>query len=329
MKPVKRVVITGGAGQVAYSLLLSLARGDLFGSDQPIALHLLDLPSMLKTLEGIAMELEDCAFELLKEIKVGTDAASLFSGVHYALFLGAKPRTQGMERKDLLLDNGKIFFEQGKILQEVASKDVRVLVVGNPCNTNCLILMRNAQDLSPRRFFSLTRLDQNRATYQLAARAHVNIRDVSNVTIWGNHSPTQVVDFANATIDNRPAIEMINDRKWLENDFSLKIQKRGAEVINLRGKSSAVSAAKAIMDAMRSIIEPTKPGTWFSMGVYSKGNPYGLDENLIFSFPCRTNAKGEVEIVPGLMLDPFLKEKVDATQNELINERAMVAHLMK
>jgi len=328
MKPLKRVLITGGAGQVAYSLLFKLAQGDLLGRDQPIALHLFDLPEMQKNLEGVAMELEDCAFELLKEVKIGSDAASLFSGVNYAIFLGAKPRTAGMERKDLLSDNGKIFFEQGKILNHAAARDVCVLVVGNPCNTNCLILLHNAPDLSPKQFFALTRLDQNRAVHQLAAQAHANVRDVSNVTIWGNHSSTQAVDYFHAKIGGRKATDVINDRKWLENDFLSCVQKRGAEIINLRGKSSAVSAAKAIFDAMRSILEPTKPGNWFSMGVYSKGNPYRIDEDLIFSFPCRTSESGNVEIVSNLSIDQFLKEKIAATQKELIEERSMVSGLL-
>lgn len=234
-----------------------------------------------------------------------------------------------MERKDLLSDNGKIFFEQGKILNQAAARDVRVLVVGNPCNTNCLILLHNAPDLSPKQFFALTRLDQNRAVHQLAARAHVNVCDVTNVTIWGNHSPTQVVDYVHAKIHNRKASDVINDRKWLENDFFSTVQKRGSEIINLRGKSSSISAAKAIFDAMRSMLEPTKMGNWFSMGVYSKGNPYGIDEDLVFSFPCRTNENGDVEIVPKLSLNPFMREKIAVTQKELIDERSMVAHLLK
>ncbi len=329
MKPLKRIVITGGAGHVAYSLLFKLAQGDLFGPDQPIALHIVDLPEMQKGLEGVAMELEDCAFPLLKEIKIGSDAASLFSGVHFALLLGAKPRTAGMERKDLLLDNGKIFFTQGQILNQLASRDVRVLVVGNPCNTNSLILLHNAPTLSPKQFYALTRLDQNRAVYQLATRAHANVRDVTNLTIWGNHSSTQVVDFVNAKIHGRRAADVINDRKWLEGDFFSQVQKRGSDIIKLRGKSSAASAANAIFDAMRSILEPTKQGHWFSMGVYSAGNPYGVDEDLVFSFPCRMNDKGDVEVVPNLIMDPFLKEKIAVTQKELIEERTLIADLLK
>jgi malate dehydrogenase len=329
MKPLKRIVITGGAGQVAYSLLFKLVQGDLFGPDQPIALHLVDLPAMQKTLEGVAMELEDCAFELLREIKIGSDATSLFRDADYVLLMGAKPRTAGMERKDLLHDNGIIFYEQGRILDRLASRDVRVLVVGNPCNTNCLILLHNAPSLSPKQFFALTRLDQNRAVSRLAAKAGANVSDVSHVTIWGNHSPTQVVDFVNAKIHGRQAIEVIRDRKWLEGEFFSGVQKRGAEIINLRGKSSAVSAAKAVFDALRSIIEPTKPGEWFSVGVYSQGNPYGIDEDLVFSFPCRTNEKCDAEILPNLKLDPFLKEKIAATQKELIEERAQVLDLLK
>lgn len=313
---------------MAYSLLFKIAQGDLYGFDQPIALHLLDLPNVQKNLEAVAMELEDCAFPLLREVKIGSDPALLFKGVHFALFLGAKPRSAGMERKDLLCDNGKIFFEQGKILNQAASRDVKVLVVGNPCNTNCLILLRNAPDISSKQFFALTRLDQNRAVYQLAARAHANVDDVTHLTIWGNHSSTQVVDFVNAKIRGHKAIDAIGDRKWLEGDFFSKVQKRGSEILNLRGKSSAASAGKAVFDALRSILEPTLDNSWYSMGVYSKGNPYGIDEDLIFSFPCRTNISGDVEIVPHLTLDSFLKEKLALTQKELIEERDMVDHLL-
>ncbi|MBF8263398.1 MAG: mdh [Parachlamydiales bacterium] len=329
MRPLKKVVITGGAGQVAYSLLFLIARGDLFGPDQPIALHLHDLPEMQKCLEGVAMELEDCAFPLLKEIKIGSDVQELFGGVHFAFLIGSKPRGPGMERKDLLLENGKIFIEQGQALNRFASPDVRVLVVGNPCNANCLIALKNAPDLNPRQFFALTRLDQNRAVYQLAAYAKADVAEVENVTIWGNHSTTQVPDFLNAKIHGRAACQVVKDRQWLENDFFTKVQKRGAEVITCRGKSSAASAAKAALDAMQSVVKPTEAGHWFSMGVYSRGNPYGIDEDLVFSFPCRSRGLGDIEIVPNLGLDPFLKEKLAISQKELMEERTLIAHLLK
>lgn len=328
MKKLKRIAVTGGAGQIAYSLLFRLANGDFLGSDQPIALHLLDLPVAEKMLEGVKMELDDCAFPLLKEIKTGSDAEEVFGGVHYAFLVGAKPRGPGMERKDLLADNGKIFVGQGKALSRAADKNVRVLVVGNPCNTNCLIAMHNAPDLKPDQFFAMTMLDQNRAQYQLAARADVDIEKVKNMTIWGNHSATQVPDFVNAKIEGKSAEKMIGDRAWLEGEFASVIQKRGAAVIGARGKSSAASAANAAIDAMKAITKPTMSDEWFSMGVSSKGNPYGIDENLIFSFPCRSDGNGDAEIVKGLEIDSYLQEKIDLTQKELIEERELVKELL-
>ena len=328
MKPLKRVVVTGGAGQVAYSLLFMVAKGELLGPEQPVSLHLLDLPEMQNTLEGIRLELEDCAFPLIKELKIGHELDQMFEKADYALLAGAKPRLPGMERKDLLIDNGHIFAEQGRSINRVSSRDVRVLVVGNPCNTNCLIALHNAPDLSPKQFFAMTRLDQNRAQFQMAKRANAHVDEVSNVAIWGNHSSTQVVDFVHAKIRGRPALEVIG-REWGEGEFLNKVQKRGAEVLNARGKSSAASAAKAVIDAMRSIIEPMPAGGWFSMGVYSKGNSYGIDPDLVFSFPCRSTGTGDAEIVSNLPLDEFLKEKIAISEKELIDERKMVAHLLK
>ncbi len=234
-----------------------------------------------------------------------------------------------MERKDLLADNGKIFVEQGKALNRAAAKDVRILVVGNPCNTNCLIAMHHAPDIPKNHFHAMTRLDQNRAVFQLAAKAHAGIGEVSNVVIWGNHSSTQVPDFINAKIKGRPAEDVIQDRKWLEGEFVSKIQKRGAEVMAARGKSSAASAANAAIGAMRSILFPTARGDWFSSGVYSKGNPYGIAQDLVFSFPCQSKGNGDFEIVSGLTIDPFLKEKIALTQKELMEERDLVAHLLR
>lgn len=326
---VSRVVVTGAAGQIAYSLLFRIANGDFLGPNQPVALHLLDLPLSVKALQGVKMELEDCVFPLLKEIKIGVQAEEMFEGVHYAFLVGAKPRGIGMERKDLLHDNGKIFVEQGKALERGASKDVRVIVVGNPCNTNCLIAMHHAPSIPRGHFHAMTRLDQNRATFQLAAKANTNIKDVENVTIWGNHSATQVPDFLNAKIHGKPAVEIIDDRAWLENTFIPLIQKRGAEVINARGKSSAASAANAAIDALKEITIKTLSDRWFSSGVYSKGNPYGIDENLVFSFPCRSNGLGDVKIIPNLRLDSFLQEKIAITQKELIEERELVRELLR
>jgi malate dehydrogenase len=325
---VKRIVVTGAGGQIAYSLIFRIANGELLGPNQRIALHLLDLPEGVESLKGLVMELEDCTFPLVKEIHIGSNPAKIFEGADYALLVGSKPRGPGMERKDLLADNGKIFVEQGKALNQSASKDVRVLVVGNPCNTNCLIAMSHAPKIDPRQFFSMTRLDQNRAVYQLAHRAGCSIEEVSNVTVWGNHSSTQVPDFENGKIRGKPVSQIITDRKWLEEEFVPLIQKRGAQVIAARGKSSAASAANAALGAMRSMIEPTHQNEWFSMGVCAKNNPYGIDEGLVFSFPCRSNGKGDFEIVPGLHISSYLEKKIALTQKELMEERAMVAHLL-
>jgi len=325
----KRIAITGAAGQIAYSLIFRIANGELLGKDQPIALHLLDIPEGVESLNGVVMELEDCVFPLLREVKIGSDPNEVFGGVEYAFLVGAKPRGPGMERKDLLAENGKIFVGQGKALQAVASKEVRVVVVGNPCNTNCLILMHNAPKLAAGNFHAMSRLDQNRAVSQLALKAGVGIDEVSNVTIWGNHSSTQVPDFVNAKIRGKKAEEAIGDRKWLEGEFISKIQKRGAEVIAARGKSSAASAANAALSSMREIVTPTPKGTWFSACVPATGNPYGVDPDLVFSFPCRSRGKGDWEIVPGLEIGSFLQKKLEITQKELREERDLVAHLLR
>jgi malate dehydrogenase len=329
MKALKRIAVTGAAGQIAYSLIFRIAHGDFLGPDQPIALHLLDLPTFEETLKGVKMELDDCIFPLLKEIKIGSHAEDLFGGIDYAFLVGAKPRGPGMERKDLLADNGKIFVEQGKALNRAANRDVRVLVVGNPCNTNCLIAMHHAPDLPRSHFLAMTKLDENRAVFQLALKANVDIKEVSHVTIWGNHSSTQVPDFVNAKISGSAVDKIIPDRKWLENDFVSMIQKRGAQVIAARGKSSAASAANAALGALKSVTQPTPQGAWFSSGVYSKGNPYGIEEDLVFSFPCRSNGKGHIEIVKGLQIDSFLKEKIAVTQKELVEERDLVRGLLR
>ncbi|PIS02664.1 MAG: malate dehydrogenase [Chlamydiae bacterium CG10_big_fil_rev_8_21_14_0_10_42_34] len=327
-QPIKRVVLTGGAGQIAYSLAFRIANGDFLGPDQPIALHLLDLEISGQVLKGLKMELDDCVFPLLKEIKIGHVAEEMFGDVHYAFLVGAKPRGPGMERKDLLADNGKIFVEQGKALNAAASKDVRVLVVGNPCNTNCLIAMHHAPNIARNQFHAMTRLDQNRATFQLAKKANVDTKDVSHLTIWGNHSSTQVPDFVNAKIKGQRVEKVINDRKWLENEFIPTIQKRGAQVIALRGKSSAASAANAAIGALKSVTIATPNDDWFSSGIYSENNPYGIDQDLVFSFPCRSKGKGDVEIVPNLHLDPFLRDRLETSQKELLEERDLVRDLL-
>jgi malate dehydrogenase len=328
-KTMKRVVVTGGAGQIAYSLVFRIASGDLLGLDQPISLHLLDLAPFEPALKGVAMELEDCSFPLLKEIRIGSDPEKMFEGADYALLVGSKPRGPGMERKDLLADNGKIFVEQGKALNRVASKDVRVFVVGNPCNTNCLIAMHHAPNLKPHHFFAMTRLDQNRAAFQLAEKAKTDIEKVTSVVVWGNHSSTQMPDFLNAKIGGKAAVDVIRDRKWLEEIFVPTVQKRGAAVIAARGKSSAASAANGIIDSIRSLLKPTPSGDCFSLSVLSKNNLYQIDPHLVFSFPCRSKGEGDYEVIKGFSMDPFLKEKIALTEKELMEERDLVAHLLK
>ena len=319
----KRIAITGAAGQIAYSLIFQIAKGEIFGSDQKIALYLLERPEMTDLLQGLKMELEDCVFPLLEEIKIGSQAEEMFQNIDLALLIGAKPRGPGMERKELLLENAKIFVEQGKALNKVASKNCKVLVVGNPCNTNCLIALHQAPNLNSNQFFAMTRLDQNRAVFQLAKKANAKVTDVSQMTIWGNHSTTQVPDFEHVKIAGKSAEKVIGDSHWLQNDFFQMIQKRGAEVIASRGKSSAASASHAILDAVRSIVHGED---WYSMGVYSEKNPYGMDENLVFSFPCRSK---DVKIIPSLSFSPFLEEKLKITEKELQEERDQIRHLLR
>jgi len=327
-KPLKRIAVTGGGGQIAYSLIFRIANGELLGNDQPFALHLLEVPAALDSLKGVVMELEDCAFPLLKEIKFGSDPNEMFGGVNYAFLVGAKPRGPGMERKDLLADNGKIFIDQGKALNKSAADDLLVLVVGNPCNTNCLIALKHAPRFDPRRFFAMTRLDQNRAQSLLARKANVDLSAVTKVTIWGNHSSTQVPDFLNAKIHGAPVLNAIKDRAWLEKDFIEQIQKRGATVIAARGKSSAASAAHAALGAMKSLIYPTPPNETFSCAMLSDGNPYGIKEGIVFSFPCVNQGNGKVSILPNLEWDDFLTNKIALTEKELLEEKALVSHLL-
>lgn len=322
-KPPIRVAVTGGAGQIAYSLLFRIAAGELFGRDQPIALRILEIPEAVQVLEGVKMELDDCAFPLLKEIRIGSDPLELFKDVQYAILVGAKPRGPGMERAELLNENAKIFVAQGAALNKVADRNVKVFVVGNPCNTNCLIALHNAPDLPKENFYAMTRLDENRAIAQLAQRAKVAVEDVTCMTIWGNHSSTQVPDFLNAKISGKPVVDVIKDKAWLEGDFISTIQKRGAAVIAARGKSSAASAANAVIDSIRDLIFPTRAGNWFSVAKISDGNPYGIQEGLIFSFPCKLGANGKCEIIPNLPLDAFLKGKIAATEKELLEEKEL------
>ena len=327
-KALKRIAVTGGAGQIAYSLLFRIAQGDLLGFDQPIALHLLEVSDSLQALKGVKMELEDCNFPLLQEIHIGTDPLTIFKDVQYALLLGAKPRTLGMERKDLLYSNAKIFMEQGIALESVADSSVKVFVVGNPCNTNCLITMSHAPRIPKRNFHALMRLDQNRATYQLASKARVKVDEVSHVIIWGNHSLTQVPDFFHARIQGQSVSAFISDKEWLEKDFISSVQKRGSIIIEARGKSSAASAAHALIQTVRELIYSTEPDQWFSSAVFSYGNPYGIADNLVFSFPCRSKGEGQYEIISNLELNDFLRSKLKMTEQELIEERDMVKDLI-
>jgi len=329
MKKAKRVVVTGGAGQIAYALLFKIANGDLLGPDQPIALRILEIPEMTQALEGVQMELEDCAFPLLHEVVIGSDPFKLFKDVEIALLVGAKPRGPGMERKDLLQDNGKIFIQQGRALNEAAHRDVKALVVGNPCNTNCWIAMHNAPDLNKKNFHAMMRLDQNRATGQLAKKGGVHVSTVKKTVVWGNHSATQVPDYFNANIEGKQAREHIQDQAWFEDTFIPMIQKRGAAVIEKRGKSSAASAAQAAVDSIKDILTPTPEGDIYSSAVCSDGNPYGIAEDLIFSFPCRTKKGGEWEFVPGIPINNSLKEKLKRSEKELIEERDLVKDLVK
>jgi malate dehydrogenase len=321
-----RIAVTGAAGQIGYSLLFRIASGAMFGPNQPVILHLIEIESALPALGGVAMELDDCAFPLLKGIVATANLNEGFRGVNWALLVGSVPRKAGMERKDLLGINGKIFIGQGQAIQKNAASDVRVLVVGNPCNTNCLIAMNNAPDVPRDRFFAMTRLDENRAKAQLAKKARADVTAVSNMTIWGNHSATQYPDFYNAKINDKPATGVITDESWLKGEFISTVQQRGAAIIKARGSSSAASAANAVVESIRSIIEPTPAGDWHSVCVCSDGS-YGIEKDLICSFPVRSNGQ-KLEIVQGLPVNDFSRGKIDATVSELKEERAIVADLL-
>src|SRR5262252_1941600 len=286
MKSPVKVAVTGAAGQIGYSLLFRIASGAMLGPDQPVELRLIEIPQALGALQGVVMELEDCAFPLVSKIVPTADYDEGFRGVNWALLVGSVPRKQGMERKDLLGINGKIFVGQGQSIQKCAAADVRIFVVGNPCNTNCLIAMNNAKEIPSDRWFAMTRLDEHRARLQLAHKAHVHIRSVTNMTIWGNHSSTQYPDFYNARIDGRPANEVIGDEKWLKEDFIATVQQRGAAVIKARGLSSAGSAANAVVDSVASLINDTPGSDWHSVAVCSDGS-YNVEKRLISSFPVR------------------------------------------
>src|ERR1700756_5879467 len=326
MKNPIQVAVTGAAGQIGYALLFRIASGQMFGRDQPLILRLIEIPDALGALDGVVMELHDCAFPLLESVVPTADLNEGFRDVNWALLVGSVPRKAGMERKDLLGINGKIFIGQGQAIEKNAASDVRVLVVGNPCNTNCLIAMNNAKEIPRDRWFAMTRLDENRARAQLAHRAGVGIGSVTNMAIWGNHSSTQYPDFYNAKIDNRPANEVIGDEKWLKEDFIATVQQRGAAVIKARGLSSAASAANAVIDSVSSLINDTPGNDWHSVAVCSDGS-YGVEKGLISSFPVRVRG-GKWEIVEGLPLNDFSRAKIEASVAELKEEKSLVSDLI-
>ena len=322
--PVK-VAVTGAAGQIGYSLLFRIASGDLLGPDTPVQLQLLEIEPALRTLEGVVMELDDCAFPLLAGVEIGHEAEKVFDGVNLALLVGARPRTKGMERGDLLEANGAIFTAQGKALNAVAADDVRIGVTGNPANTNALIAMTNAPDVPRERFSALTRLDHNRAISQLAARTGARVTEIRHMTIWGNHSATQYPDLFHAEVRGQNAAEAVGDQAWIEDTFIPTVAKRGAAIIEARGSSSAASAASATIDAARDWLRGTPEGDWVSMAVASDGS-YGVPEGLVYSYPVTTR-DGSWEIVQGLEIDDFSRGRMDATSAELVEERDAVTAL--
>lgn len=327
MKTPITVSVTGAAGQIGYALLFRIASGAMFGPDQPVRLRLIEIEPAMGALEGTVMELDDCAFPLLDSIHPTSCLDDGFSDTNWALLVGSVPRKQGMERKDLLGINGKIFTGQGQAIGKNAASDVRTLVVGNPCNTNCLIAMNNAGDVPQDRFFAMTRLDENRAKTQLAQKAGVHNREVTNLCIWGNHSATQYPDFTNALIGGKPAPEVISDHDWLKGDFISTVQQRGAAIIKARGASSAASAANGVIDTVRSLTTETPAGDWTSVAVCSDGS-YGIDEGLIASMPIRSKGDGGWEVVQNVPIDDFSKGKIEASVQELQEEREAVKDLL-
>jgi len=320
-----KVAVSGSAGQIGYALLFRLASGQAFGPDVTVDLQLLEIEPALPALEGVVMELQDCAFPLLGDINISADPNVAFNGINWSILVGAAPRKAGMERSDLLEKNGGIFTGQGKAINDNAADDVRVFVVGNPCNTNCLIAMNNAPDVPNDRFYAMTRLDQNRAMAQLAMKAGVTVNDVKNMIIWGNHSSTQFPDFEHAIINGKPVPSVITDEAWLKNEFIPIVQKRGAAVIKARGASSAASAANAAIDTVHSLVHESAAGETYSVALCSQGE-YSVDEGLLFSYPCRTE-KGKCVVVSGVQHDAFGQEKMQATLDELRSERDIVKDL--
>ncbi|HEV3281272.1 MAG TPA: malate dehydrogenase [Acidimicrobiales bacterium] len=326
-KPPIHVTVTGAAGQIGYALLFRIASGQLLGPDQPVVLRLLEIEPGMKALEGVVMEIDDCAFPLVHDVVATTDVNTAFDGASWALLVGSVPRKAGMERGDLLTVNGGIFGPQGRAIADRAASNVRILVVGNPCNTNCLIARSNAPEVPADRWFAMTRLDENRAKSQLARQAGVPVSSVSNMAIWGNHSATQFPDFAHALIGGKPAPEVIDDTAWLQGDFITTVQKRGASIIEARGLSSAASAANAAIDSVNSIRNGTAGDDFTSLAVVSSGE-YGVPLGLQFGFPVRTNGAGGWTVVEGLTHDPFAVERIRITTEELDAERAEVADLL-
>ncbi|MFU8797252.1 MAG: malate dehydrogenase [Gammaproteobacteria bacterium] len=325
MKKTVKVAITGAAGQIGYALAFRIASGQMFGPDTAVQLQLLELEPALPSLHGVAMELDDCAFPLLQKIICTSDLNTAMKDANWALLIGSVPRKDGMERSDLLKINGSIFTAQGKAINDHAASDINVFVVGNPCNTNCLIAMHNAKDLPRDRFYAMTMLDENRARTQLAQKAGVAVKDISHVGIWGNHSATQYPDFYHARIQNKPVTDVITDINWLQNDFISTVQKRGAAVIKARGASSAASAANAVIDSVYNLTHDTPADEWFSVAKASEGE-YGVDKDLIFSFPCRTE-NGKLQVIDNLSHNEFSQQKIQATLDELRGERDAVKEL--
>lgn len=322
-----RVAVTGAAGQIGYSLLFRIASGEMFGPDTEVSLNLIEITPAMDALRGVVMEVNDCAFPLVREIVATDDVNVGFKDVNWAILVGAAPRTKGMERNDLLKKNGGIFTGQGRAINDNAADDVRILVVGNPCNTNALITMANAPDIPKDRFFAMTRLDENRAASQLAQKAGVPVASVKNIAIWGNHSATQYPDFYHAEIDGKPATEVISDHEWLQGDFLTTVQKRGAAIIEARGASSAASAANAALDTIVSLINPTPEGDFHSVAVCSSGE-YGTPEGLIVGFPIRTNQDGSWEVVQGIEHNEWAGGKAQASVDELVWEKGEVAPML-
>lgn len=326
MKQPVKVVVTGAAGQIGYSLLFRIANGDMLGKDQPIILNLLDLESSMKQLNGVIMELNDCAFPLLSHINFGHDPYKMFADVDYAILVGSRPRSKGMERKDLLSANGEIFINQGKVLNEVAKKSTKVLVVGNPANTNCLIASTNAKNLDPKNFTAMMRLDHNRSISQVAEKLNKPIHEIKRVFVWGNHSVTQVPYLKEALFENKAIIDQL-DENWINDVFTPAVQKRGATIIEARGLSSAASAANAAIDHMRDWVLGTKEGEWVSMGIPSDGS-YGIKPGVVFGFPV-TCKDGKYEIVQGIHLDSKTKELIQNSYDELLSEKNDVINYLK